>query len=242
VFTKTPSQAPTRYRQTERAAASHATASDRVVGIELGRILACLAVIFIHQQSSNYGVHHTLREALDVVSRWAVPYFFIIAGYFMPWGKGWVEVAIKYIVRLVPIFLFWVTAYAVYVGKPYWFLSDFWSIWKTLVTGGAGFHLWFLPSLGVCVILTAIILNYASVRILLLVAIALYVFGLMHASYEAVRVGLAYDRIDRSFNPRNGPFMGLLRLKFQVQHPRPSGHRMLQWTNDTSTSTARNVA
>jgi len=34
----------------------------------------------------------------------------------------------------------------------------------------------------------------------------------------------------------------LLRLKFQVQHARPSGHRMLRWTNDTSTSTARNVA
>jgi len=33
-----------------------------------------------------------------------------------------------------------------------------------------------------------------------------------------------------------------LRLKFQVQHPRPSGHRMLQWTNDTITSASRNVA
>ena len=33
-----------------------------------------------------------------------------------------------------------------------------------------------------------------------------------------------------------------LRLKFQVQHPRPAGHRMLRWTDDTSTSTARNVA
>jgi hypothetical protein len=33
-----------------------------------------------------------------------------------------------------------------------------------------------------------------------------------------------------------------LRLKFQVQHPAPIGHRMLRWTNDTSTSTARNVA
>jgi hypothetical protein len=34
----------------------------------------------------------------------------------------------------------------------------------------------------------------------------------------------------------------VLRLKFQVQHPAPIGHRMLRWTNDTSTSTARNVA
>jgi hypothetical protein len=33
-----------------------------------------------------------------------------------------------------------------------------------------------------------------------------------------------------------------LRLKFQVQHPEPAGHRMLRWTNDTGTSPARNVA
>ena len=30
-----------------------------------------------------------------------------------------------------------------------------------------------------------------------------------------------------------------LRLKHQVQHPEPVGHRMLRWTDDTSTSTAR---
>ena len=33
-----------------------------------------------------------------------------------------------------------------------------------------------------------------------------------------------------------------LKLMFQVQHPAPAGHRMLRWTNDTSISTARNVA
>ncbi len=35
---------------------------------------------------------------------------------------------------------------------------------------------------------------------------------------------------------------GELRLKFQVQHPPPNGHRMLRWTDDTNTSMARNVA
>jgi len=35
---------------------------------------------------------------------------------------------------------------------------------------------------------------------------------------------------------------GLLRLKLQVQHPRPTGHRMLRWTDEASTSAARNVA
>ena len=34
----------------------------------------------------------------------------------------------------------------------------------------------------------------------------------------------------------------LLRLKLQVQHRRPFGHRMLRWTDEASTSAARNVA
>jgi len=33
-----------------------------------------------------------------------------------------------------------------------------------------------------------------------------------------------------------------LRLKFQVQHLEPVGHRMLQWTDEASTSAARTVA
>ena len=35
---------------------------------------------------------------------------------------------------------------------------------------------------------------------------------------------------------------GKLRLKFQMQHSEPFGHRMLQWTYETSTSAARTVA
>ena len=42
--------------------------------------------------------------------------------------------------------------------------------------------------------------------------------------------------------PTKTHVLNLLRLKHQVQHPWPRGHRMLRWTNDTSTSTARNVA
>ncbi len=34
----------------------------------------------------------------------------------------------------------------------------------------------------------------------------------------------------------------ILRLKFQMQHSEPFGHRMLQWTYETSTSAARTVA
>ena len=35
---------------------------------------------------------------------------------------------------------------------------------------------------------------------------------------------------------------GMLRLKLQVQHPPPVGHRMSRWTDEASTSAARNVA
>jgi hypothetical protein len=42
--------------------------------------------------------------------------------------------------------------------------------------------------------------------------------------------------------PLMSGFFGLLRLKIEVQHPRPAGRRMLRWTDEASTSAARNVA
>jgi len=38
------------------------------------------------------------------------------------------------------------------------------------------------------------------------------------------------------------PAWPFLRLKLQVQHLTPTGHRMLRWTDEASTSAARNVA
>lgn len=190
--------------------------SERLTGIELGRIIACLAVVFIHQQSAHYGSHYNIREALDLVSRWAVPFFFIISGYFMPGGTGWLKVSVKYFTRLFPVFIFWVTAYAAIDGNPLWFFSETWIIRQTMTNGGTGFHLWFLPSLGVCLVISAIIRHYISVKFLLLFAVGLYCFGLIHASYEAAIVSLPFNEVDRSFNPRNGPFMGLLFVSLGV--------------------------
>lgn len=190
--------------------------SERLTGIELGRIIACLAVVFIHQQSAHYGPHYNIREALDLTSRWAVPFFFIISGYFMPAGAGWLKITVKYFIRLFPIFIFWVTAYAALSGNPFWFLSETSVVRQHMTNGGAGFHLWFLPSLGVCLVIAAFVKNYTSVKILIILSVALYCFGLTHASYEAAIVSLPFDEVDRSFNPRNGPFMGLLFVSLGV--------------------------
>ena len=128
----------------------------------------------------------------------------------MPTGTSWLKVSVKYFIRLFPVFIFWVTAYATIVGNPFWFLSEPWIIRQILTNGGTGFHLWFLPSLGVCLVIAAFVQSLTSVKILLMVSIFLYCFGLIHASYEAAIVGLPFDDVDRLFNPRNGPFMGLL--------------------------------
>lgn len=107
-----------------RPAHLYSAKSERMVGIDLGRFIACLAVIFIHQQSIHYGPYHNTREVLNLASRWAVPFFFIISGYFMPTGTGWVNVALKYFLRLLPIFIFWTTVYAAIFGNPFWFFSE----------------------------------------------------------------------------------------------------------------------
>lgn len=193
-----------------QSAPSIRTRSERHTGIEIGRIVACLAVIFIHQQSSHYGHNNNVRESLDLASRWAVPFFFLISGYFLPVGTGWFKVSRKYFFRLLPVFLFWATVYAAIDGNPFWFLSELRIIRQTMTNGGTGFHLWFLPSLGVCLVVAAAVRHYFSMNFLLLLSVSLYCFGLIHGSYEVAVDDLPFHEVDRSFNPRNGPFMGLI--------------------------------
>lgn len=85
-----------------------------------------------------------------------------------------------------------------------------------MTNGGVGFHLWFLPSLGMCMVVVAIFLHYTSLGSLLLFALGLYFFGLINASYESFILNIPYNEVDRSFNPRNGPFMGLLFVSLGV--------------------------
>ncbi|WP_410219547.1 acyltransferase [Paracoccus sp. (in: a-proteobacteria)] len=189
---------------------------ERLSGIELGRIIACLAVILIHQKSFEYGDTGYFYEALNQSARWAVPFFFVLSGYFMPAGRNWVSLTIKYFTRLFPVSVFWVAFYAWVEGEPLWFLEGTRHTLAMLAYGGSGYHLWFLPSLGVCLLIAAIVLQFFSAKVLFAVSAVLFSIGLLFGPYAPVVLDTPYDEISLPFSTRNGACFGLIFVSLGV--------------------------
>lgn len=182
--------------------------TERLLGIELGRCIACIFVIIIHQNSSNYGSNPYGYEILNQVSRWAVPFFFILAGFFLPTADTWQKNARKYFLRLFPVCVFWTVAYALSTDHPIVFFGSIKSTLNTLIVGGNGYHLWFLSSLGICLLIAAIFNQFTSMIFLSSVAALMYFIGLSYDSYSELAFGIPHSQV--RYDTRNGPFFGLI--------------------------------
>lgn len=189
--------------------ASVQTGSTRHSGIEIGRIIACFAVILLHQESSSYGSAGYMSDLFDQAARWAVPFFFIISGYFMPLTGRWFATTARYFKRLFPVFVFWCLFYLAIAEDPSIHFDGLRNISKLLV-GGPGFHLWFLPSLGICLSIAAAFIYAGAVRGLIILSVMLYLTGLALGSYSAAVLDLLSIDQQLDVNSRNGPFFGLI--------------------------------
>jgi surface polysaccharide O-acyltransferase-like enzyme len=168
--------------------------TSRQTGIDVGRCIAFVGVVLIHCASSLQ-----VSYLAQMACRFAVPFFFVTSGYFMSASRPAGEIIGKSFRRIAPIYLFWVVAYAVILRS---WPSDL-SGWLALMfTGGAGAHLWFLPSLFLCVALCALIrpLGWAWGGA---IVVALYLAGLACGAYGPL-VGVHQDLWD----PRSGILFG----------------------------------
>lgn len=200
--------------------------SSRTPGIDLARLLASFAIVLIHAEPFRIypdGFERYLHLFINQASRFAVPCFFFLAGYF--WGKKLAGTPLgpafrAYGGRILAIFLFWSVVYAALpdphlfqdhttlevlqhsvaglerlVNKPVQFLLQ-----------GTAAHLWFLPALLSAVLLAAVGLRLELPHAwLLTLGAGLYAFGLLAGSYAHTRWGIA-----TSFNTRDGPFFATL--------------------------------
>ena len=123
-------------------------ARRRIQGIDAGRFVMAFLVVTLH--SLPRGV--TGASIIGMLCRCAVPFFLIASGYLQnPPGRFAGEVLARPLWRLLPIYLFWMVVYYAVAGvsgiRPVHLdVSD-------LVSGGTAFHLWFLPALGVALVL-----------------------------------------------------------------------------------------
>jgi surface polysaccharide O-acyltransferase-like enzyme len=215
---------------------------NRIQSVDVFRAVAIIAIIAIHttpfsHQYSPIGFALDLATIVNQISRFAVPLFFILSGYF--WAtkfkddQALFEVSIKMAVRLYALFLAWSIIYLipfdnllvpskeVIVNLIYSKISMLWNNPVGAFFNGTKWHLWFLNALLCALLITATLVRLNLKYTLALVAIVLYLIGLAGKAYSDTTIGF-----HSPYNLRNGPFFStiffvtgyFLQRKYQSRH------------------------
>lgn len=201
----------------------------RIKSVDTIRLIAIISVIAIH--SSPFYVATTETQAfynlphliINQIARFAVPFFFIISGYFygvkIYSGQCPISICKAMLSKLLILYIGWCFFYFMpyNVGLIYEYgilgpiKGAYWNLTNRLldpiefIFQGSKVHLWFLVSLIICIVITSSLLKFKAKNFLVVTAIFLYFFGALTKSYSATEIGF-----ELSFNTRNGPFFGLI--------------------------------
>ncbi|MEZ9128435.1 acyltransferase [Vibrio splendidus] len=198
------------------------TPSQHIASIELGRVIAILAIIGLHGQMAltYWQIDEVpwIGYVLNQTARFAVPLFFLISGYLIqpklaasPWTTF-----INYSKPLLKVWLAWsiiclVMPFNLAKVEEFGYLGEREGYWGFLMSTplnsfleGGLVHLWFIPALVYAVLIIALLVELKLNKLLLPIAIALYGYGVLAGSY-ATLTGL-----EAPFFTRNGPFFGTL--------------------------------
>ena len=198
--------------------------NNRIASFEAGRLIALLGVIAIHSQLFMTApiIHDQpwLGLLINQLSRFAVPLFFIMAGYFIaPKLLATPTHTIKqYSLPLLKVWLVWsviifLVPFNLQLAWESGYLAERSGYWQFLLSQplntlfeGSLVHLWYIPGLICGLLIIAMCCHAKKLSMLLPVAIALYLFGLAAGSYAPL------TGIESPLFTRNGPFMSTLML------------------------------
>jgi surface polysaccharide O-acyltransferase-like enzyme len=174
--------------------------------IDQYKFMAFVAVVFIHTSHALETNGLSALGFLDQISRFAVPFFFLASGYFLGLkGREGLIAFRRRAKRILLIFGVWSLFYVLLDQPSAQELLSLKYLAKWALSGGPGYHLWFLPSLLICLAVFLSLLALFSPKKVWLFALALYFFGVAFGAYRSA-LGLP----DIRFNTHNGPFLGTL--------------------------------
>ena len=199
---------------------------SRIESVDVAKLIAVTAVIAIHTKpfygsASLDGKY--LSILLDQLARFAVPFFFIISGFF--WGvkvnkSGAItSTSVAMAKRIFYLFIFWCIVYALpynlnliaefgflgAVKDAYGNLIKLTDEPVALLMQGTKDHLWFLIALLFSLGISAFFVERKRYKTLFIVSAALYAIGLVCKAYVDTPLGIHVN-----FNTRNGPFFGTI--------------------------------
>ncbi|TMX09731.1 fucose 4-O-acetylase [Aeromonas salmonicida subsp. achromogenes] len=216
----------------------------RISSIECGRVVAIMAVMTIHLSPFsnpfdptlwNDALYLWLGGIINQLCRFAVPLFFLCAGYFLQPALAAgnpMTAALRYCRPLLGLWLVWSLIYLLMPFNPLaaieqGYLPAMASQWQMQLGDplnawwvGGMIHLWFLPALMLAVLCHRIGLP----RLALVLGGLLYLLALLGGSYGQPLLGGEWALLTR-----NGPFFSLLFValgaELRARHWRPDTRR-----------------
>ncbi len=194
---------------------------SRIKSLDALRGIAIFAVIILHSvQPQNGPEMGRAFQILNQVCRFAVPSFFLLAGFFFrhSWRRNsdhW-ALARSYGSRLMKPFFFWAVFYAVVPpfigGSPHGIgsailghLANIARYPHSFLLTGFVYHLWFLSSMLQAAGIVWVSLRLGDLRIALALGFVLYCIALLGGSYSQTAFGF-----HTHFDMKNGPFVSTL--------------------------------
>lgn len=201
---------------------------NRIQSVDFFRVAGIVGVMAIHtvpfeNPAIPFGTRLDPAVVIKGISMFAVPMFFVLAGFF--WAAKFSDSqsmagpTLRMAGRLALLFVVWslfyllpTDAFVVPGGTHYsWSRAvryKFHGILHDPFNGlcqGTKVHLWFLTGLLACLLISAAMLWRNMIGGLVVISILFYVFGLAGKAYIDTPMGFY-----RNFNLRNGPFFGLI--------------------------------
>jgi len=144
--------------------------SRRSLGLDIARVAAAVCIVALHV--FDVGVAAGTADPLTVWIvavglRWAIPFFFVLAGFFHGSHPGASSVAWldKRCGRLLRVFVAWTAVYFFFMPSTDTTLGM--RMGRLFINGQTYYTLWFLGSLIACTTVAWVVLRYVNVRALL---------------------------------------------------------------------------
>lgn len=178
--------------------------TSRDSSIDAMRAVAFCGVVCIHT------VQDRATMLMAEAGRFAVPLFFALSGYFLSANSSkYLSYYISRIFkRIILTYLFWFSLYFILSFFVFGQILIKDTILHYFLTGGSGYHLWFLPSLAFSLVTFVILRRYFSHTVVFTISIIGYSFCAIISTYKAL-FGLAIN-IDAHLLP----FYGLAFVAF----------------------------
>ncbi|MGR5145727.1 acyltransferase family protein [Photobacterium alginatilyticum] len=193
----------------------------RVYAFDSLKLLAILAIFIIHYSIFKaYGgeVENAIYLSLNIIARFAVPFFFAIAGYLYYFQRKtdinrytW-----RYLAKLIRMYICWTMIYLLISGMIFrsWYPAEFTEslFYTAFYHGTLGSEImWFMPALTIAVLIQFIANKFNASTVLFVIASTLHLIGLSGQSYQPLLPFELFNSETNVFfvNSRDPLFFGL---------------------------------